>query len=78
MADSVLKVHRILREHPIATAGWLAEKTTLTPAPINKALSHLQKIGIVRELTQRKRNRMFSYSTYIEILNKETEGPKLR
>ncbi|MCX5875289.1 MAG: Fic family protein [Deltaproteobacteria bacterium] len=72
-AASTLQVHRALMEHPIATAGMLVEKTGITPATVNKALGHLERIGIVRELTAQKRNRLFSYSGYLEILNRGTE-----
>ena len=74
-AASTLQVHRALMEHPIATSGWLVEKTGSTPATVNKALGHLEQIGIVKELTSRKRNRLFSYAGYIEIMNLGTELP---
>jgi Fic family protein len=72
-APSTLQVHRALMEHPIATAGMLVEKTGITPATVNKTLGHLERLGIVRELTAQKRNRLFSYSGYLEILNRGTE-----
>lgn len=74
-AASILQVHRALMEHPIATSGMLVEKTGITPATVNKALGHLERLGIVRELTAQKRNRLFSYSGYLEILNRGTEPP---
>ncbi|MDP8305598.1 MAG: Fic family protein [Candidatus Chlorobium antarcticum] len=74
-AASTLQVHRALMEHPIATSGSLVEKTGITPATVNKALSHLQQLGIVKELTARKRNRLFSYAGYIEIMTCGTELP---
>ena len=74
-AESTLQVHRALMEHPIATSGSLVEKTGITPATINKALGHLEQLGIVRELTAQKRNRLFSYADYIEIMNHGTELP---
>jgi Fic family protein len=37
---------------------------------VNKALAHLQRLGIVKELTSRKRNRLFCYSAYMDILNR--------
>jgi Fic family protein len=74
-AASTLQVHRALMEHPIATSGSLVEKTGITPATVNKALGHLEQLGIVRELTARKRNRLFSYAGYIEIMNRGTELP---
>ena len=68
-AQSTLQVHRALMERPIATSGWLVEKTGITPATVNKTLGHLQQLGIVRELTAQKRNRVFSYNRYVEIIN---------
>ncbi len=74
-AASTLQVHRALMEHPIATSGMLVEKTGITPATVNKTLGHLERLEIVRELTAQKRNRLFSYSGYLEILNRGTEPP---
>ncbi len=74
-AASTLKVHQALMEQPIATSGSLVEKTGITPATVNKALNHLEQLGIVKELTARKRNRLFSYEDYIEIMNRGTELP---
>jgi Fic family protein len=68
-----LKVHRVLMAHPIATSGWPVEKIGITPATFNKALGHLQQIGIVKELTAQKRNRLSSYAGYLEIMNRGTE-----
>ena len=74
-AASTLRVYRALSAHPIATSGWLVEKTGITPATVNKALGHLAHLGIVQELTARKRNRLFSYARYIDIMNRGTELP---
>jgi Fic family protein len=74
-AASTLQVFRALIEHPIATSGWLVEKTRITPATVNKALGHLEQLGIVKELTAQKRNRLFSYAGYIEIMSRGTELP---
>ncbi|MBF0626421.1 MAG: Fic family protein [Magnetococcales bacterium] len=74
-ATSALQVHRAMMEHPIATSGWLSQKTGLTPATVNKSLERLEHLGIVRELTQKQRNRLFSYARYVEILNRGTEPP---
>ncbi|MFA7656484.1 Fic family protein [Acidithiobacillus thiooxidans] len=74
-AASTLQVHRALMEHPIGTSGSLVEKTGITPATVNKALSHLEQLGIVKELTARKRNRLYSYAGYIEIMSRGTELP---
>jgi Fic family protein len=74
-AASTLQIHRALMEHPIATSGSLVEKTGITPATVNKALGHLEQLRIVKELTAQKRNRLFSYAGYIEIMSRGTELP---
>ena len=74
-ANSALAVHHTLLKHPIATSGWLVQETGLTPATVNKSLDHLIRLGIVRELTEQKRNRLFSYTDYVEIMNRGTELP---
>jgi Fic family protein len=72
---SVLRLHRELLAHPITTASVLAQKTGLTPMTVNKALGHLCRLGVARELTGHKRNRVFSYPAYLDILNEGTELP---
>ena len=52
-----------------ATAAPLAKGTGLTPATVNKSLAHLERIGVVAELTNKQRGRVFSYARYIDILN---------
>ncbi len=69
------KFDQALMEHPIATSGSLVVKTGITPATVNKALGHLERLGIVKELTAQKRNRLFSYAGYIEIMSRGTELP---
>ncbi len=75
-ADSALQVHRALMEQPLATSGSLVNRTGLTPATVNKALGHLAHLGLVRELTAQKRNRIFSYGEYIEVMNQGMEPPE--
>ena len=70
---SCLQVHRAMMERPIATSSWLVEKTGITPATVNRALAQMKKLGIVKELTARKRNRLFSYDGYFEIMRRGTE-----
>ena len=73
---STLQVYQALQARPIATAGGLTGKTGLSPATVNKALVHLGQLGIVRELTAQKRNRLFSHSRFVEIMNQGTDLPE--
>jgi len=73
LAPAALQVHRSLTEHPIATSPWLVARTSLTAATVNKALGALQRLGIVHERTAQKRNRIYSYQGFIDILNRGSE-----
>jgi len=74
-ATSTLRVHRAMMGRPITTSNWLVVKTGITAATVNKCLANLERLGIVRELTSRKRNRVFSYAGYLEIMSQGTELP---
>jgi Fic family protein len=74
-AASALRVHRALIERPVVTSKWLVEKTGITPATVNSSLRHLEKLGIIEQLSSQKRNRLYSYGRYIDILNQGTELP---
>ena len=68
VATSVQTIHTAMLERPIVSSGWLSQKTNLAPATINKALAQLEKMGIIRQLGENKRNRLFAYKEYMEIL----------
>lgn len=76
-AASTLDVHRALQRRPIATAGSLVNATGISAATINKCLVHLERLGVVAELTHKRRSRIFSYVRYVEILNEGTEPGEL-
>jgi Fic family protein len=70
---SALEVHQALQRQPIATSAALVKATGLTPATVNKSLAHLKRLGIVGELTNRRRGRVFSYREYVEELAAELD-----
>jgi len=74
-AGSALRVHRALMERPVATSKSLTESTGLAAATVNKALKHMQQVGMVAEITAQRRNRVFGYTGYVEIIRQGTELP---
>ncbi len=66
---SVLQVHDLMRTRPFLTASAAAEQSGLTMPTVNAALAQLQALGLVEEVTGRKRGRVFAYKTYLEALN---------
>ena len=72
-ASTLLRVFRVLCERPLVTLSQLCERTGLSfPAAAN-AMKTLEQLGIVREVTGQRRNRIFAYDEYLNILNEGTE-----
>jgi Fic family protein len=72
---TALAVHRVLLECPMVTTGYLMEKTGITAVPIRKSLECLERMGIVTEISGKKRGKVFSHARYLEIMTKGTELP---
>ena len=72
-AASTLRVFQALCERPIVTLNEVCRRTTLTFPTATKGIKRLAPLGIVRELTGQRRNRVFAYDRYLAILNEGTE-----
>jgi Fic family protein len=73
LAGSATQILDALFAHPISNIAALTRATGLTAATIGKALDAMENtLGMVHELTGQKRNRVYAYSAYIDILNQET------
>ena len=72
-AGSSLRIHHAMQQQPVANSSTLANRTGISLPSVLKSLEALQKLGIVRELTGRKRHRIFSYAGYVKILSEGTE-----
>jgi len=68
-ASTVLRVHAALQANPITSTARLKQATGLTIPSITRALEALEKLGIVREITGRLRDRLWQYSAYLDILS---------
>jgi len=75
ISGSASLIHQAMLEHPLATHKWLQDKTLLTQTTVNKSLIELEALGIVKEITGRKRNRIYSYTEYIQILDEGADLP---
>ena len=76
-APTALRVHEYMQKNPAAKIASIATKLNLTTPTVALALSNLKKLGIVREITGRRRGRFFSYFRYLKILGDGTEPLKL-
>ena len=72
-AGSVLRVFQALCRRPVTSINQIREQTGLSYPTASKGVEALERLGIVRELTGRKRNRIYAYRRYIEILSEGAE-----
>jgi Fic family protein len=66
----ILSIHSLFSGYPIQNVKNIALKTGLVPNTIAKALAILEHLGMVKEVSGKKRNRLYLYQTYFEILNR--------
>jgi Fic family protein len=72
-AASALRVHSELQKAPLLSVPVAAKKLGISQPTIQKSLDHLVKLGIVREMTGKRRHRVYEYADYLKILDKGTE-----
>jgi Fic family protein len=73
-AASMLHVHDLLQRQPIVGMVPASSELKLAHPTVMKAIANLQKLGIVKEVTGKRRGRLFAYSRYMDILNRGTEA----
>ncbi len=74
-AGSALRVHQVLKERPITSLQDASERTGLSFPAASSGMQVLERLGVARELTGKRRNRLFGYDRYIAILSEGTELP---
>ncbi len=65
---SLQQVFDLLKKNPYLTAAATVKKTGLTLPTVNSALTTLEELKILREITGRKRDRVYEYHAYVSIL----------
>jgi Fic family protein len=72
-ASSALRVFNVLTERPVITLNEICRRTGISFPTATRSMNSLVALGIVRELTGGRRNRVFAYDRYLAILNEGTE-----
>ncbi len=58
---------------PILSIQAASDKSGISFPAASQAITHMRRLGILRELTGKARRRMFVYDAYMNILNEGTE-----
>lgn len=74
-AASALRLHDLLKERVFLNLATAEKSLHVSFPTVSKAMENLQRIGIVRESTGLKRNRVFCYEPYMKILAEGTAAP---
>jgi Fic family protein len=74
-AGSALRVHQVMKERPITSLQEVTERSGLSFPAASSGMQVLERLAVARELTGKKRNRLFGYHEYVAILSEGTELP---
>ncbi|PYT38164.1 MAG: cell filamentation protein Fic [Acidobacteria bacterium] len=72
-AGSALRVHDVLKERPLVGLQEVSRRSRLSFPTSTSGMKLLIDLGIARELTGKRRNRIFGYDRYLKILSEGTE-----
>jgi len=72
-AASVLRIFQEVQTTPIFSIQTAVRKTGISFPTVNACVGHMRKLGLLREITGKRRRRLFVYDAYLNILNEGTE-----
>lgn len=72
---SALRVHNALKAQPILSLPVVCRATKLSFQTAASAMELLTQHGIAREITGKRRDRLFVYEQYLSVLKEGTEAP---
>ena len=73
ISGSCIRLHDVLKQRPLLNIARAAERTGINRTTITNCIAQLEELGMLRELTGNRRNRLFVYDRYVAVLSEETE-----
>jgi Fic family protein len=74
-SGSALAFFELLKKRCVISLPIAQKELKVSFPTVNKAVAHLQKLGFVKEITGKRRDRIFSYETYLKVLQTGTDSP---
>jgi Fic family protein len=71
-ASSALRLHEFMQANPYVRIRTAAKALKLTVPTVTSSLNHLVRMGIVKEVSGKHRDRLFAYSRYINMVSEGT------
>lgn len=76
-AGSALRVHHLIVHDIALSIPEATGKLAISEPTVAKAIGHLEGLKMLREVTGRRRGRLYVYDEYLSILSEDTERPLL-
>lgn len=73
LSGSALRILDVLARSPVITVSQAGKETGIAPSSVSAALKAMMKLNLVKELTGRRRNRLFCYERYLNVMAEGTE-----
>jgi len=73
ISGSCMQLHQHMQQTPIVRISQASTALNINRTTITTCLKHMSSLGIISEVTGYKKNRLFSYQQYINILSEGTE-----
>lgn len=69
LAGNALRVHEQFSKHPLTNVSTLREALGISTPAVMRSLEKLAELGIVKEMTGKRRYMVYAYQTYLDILS---------
>ena len=73
-AGSALRVHELFQRRPMLTVAMATKKLSLSAPTVRASMQALEEAGIVRELSGKRRDRLFGYQRYLDLMASDTRA----
>ncbi len=68
-----IRLFELLPSHPVVTLSVSIKLLGVSKPTAQKALAALQAAGVLREITGKRRDRVYAYHEYLQVLTHDTD-----
>lgn len=72
--ETVLSIFEYTLSHPLIDISTTADRLKLSYNTVKKGIDNLEKLGILKQINKHKRNKIYYYENYLNILKEGTEN----
>jgi Fic family protein len=72
-AGSALRVHELLQRRPMLTVAMATKELSLSAPTVRASMLALEDLGVVKELSGKRRDRLFGYQRYLDLMTSDDQ-----